>query len=111
MYRLDHVTKVFEGAQKVVALDDVSLSIRRGEIYGIIGMSGAGKSTLVRTLNRLEDVTFGKVYFEGRDLTGLKGKELRKARQTVGMIFQGFNLLSQRNVEKNIKAALKIADV
>ena len=111
IYRLDHVTKVFEGAQKVVALDDVSLSIRRGEIYGIIGMSGAGKSTLVRTLNRLEDVTFGKVYFEGRDLTGLKGKELRKARQTVGMIFQGFNLLSQRNVEKNIKAALKIADV
>ena len=111
LYQLDHVTKVFEGTNKVVALDDVSLSIRKGEIYGIIGMSGAGKSTLVRTLNRLEEVSEGHVYFENRDLKELSKKELRELRQTVGMIFQGFNLLNQRTVDKNIRVALKIAGV
>ena len=111
IYKLDHVTKVYEGIPRVVALDDISLTINRGDIYGIIGMSGAGKSTLVRTLNRLEEVTEGKVFFEGADLSELKGKELRKARQSAGMIFQGFNLLNQKTVEKNIAVALKIAGV
>ncbi len=111
LYELSHVTKVYGGEPPVKALDDVSLSIRRGEIYGIIGMSGAGKSTLVRTLNRLEDVTDGQVVFEGRNLKDLSEKELRKARQNVGMIFQGFNLLSQKTVDKNIRVALKIAGI
>jgi D-methionine transport system ATP-binding protein len=111
IFRLENVTKVFEGENKVVALDNVSLDINRGDIYGIIGMSGAGKSTLVRTLNRLEDVSEGSVLFEGRDLKSLNKSELRNVRQGIGMIFQGFNLLNQRTVEKNIKAALKIANV
>ena len=111
IYRLDHVTKIYEGTPQVVALDDVSIEINRGEIYGIIGMSGAGKSTLVRTLNRLEEVSSGSVSFEGKDLSGLKNSELRKVRQNVGMIFQGFNLLMQKTVDNNIRAALKIAGI
>ncbi|MCR4938366.1 MAG: ATP-binding cassette domain-containing protein [Lachnospiraceae bacterium] len=111
IYRLEHVSKVYGGSNKVAALDDVSLNINRGDIYGIIGMSGAGKSTLVRTLNRLEDVTEGKVYFEERDLKELSAKELRKARQSAGMIFQGFNLLNRKTVGDNIRIALKIAGI
>lgn len=111
IFKLENVTKVFEGENKVVALDNVNLHINRGDIYGIIGMSGAGKSTLVRTLNRLEDVSGGTVFFEGRDLKSLNKSELRHVRQGIGMIFQGFNLLNQKTVEKNIKAALKIAGV
>ena len=111
IYELDHVKKVFRGNPPVVALDDVGLKIRKGEIYGIIGMSGAGKSTLIRTLNRLEPVSEGAVRFEGRDLSSLSKKELRNVRRNVGMIFQGFNLLNQRTVDKNIRVALKIAGV
>ena len=86
----------------VEALQDIDLSIQAGDIYGIIGMSGAGKSTLVRCLNFLERPTSGTVEIEGRDLSTLSDKELRAKRAEIGMIFQHFNLLMQKNVVDNI---------
>lgn len=110
IFELEHVSKVFQGKSGAVkALDDISLNIKEGEIFGIIGMSGAGKSTLVRTLNRLEDVTEGSVFFDGQKLGDLKQKELRHARQQIAMIFQHFNLLSQRTVIQNVMMPMKIA--
>lgn len=112
IFRLDHVTKIFGKKENAVkAVDDVSLEIEKGEIFGMIGMSGAGKSTLVRTLNGLESVTSGKVFFEGKDLTELKKKELLKIRQSIGMIFQHFNLLGQRNAVLNVELPMKIAGI
>lgn len=110
VFRLEHVSKVFsDGKNEVKALDDINLEIEKGDIFGIIGMSGAGKSTLVRTLNRLEDVSDGAVYFNGKDLKTLPAADLRKERQSIGMIFQGFNLLMQKSVIKNVMMALKVA--
>ena len=86
----------------VEALQDISLSIQAGDIYGIIGMSGAGKSTLVRCLNFLERPTTGTVEIEGRDLSKMSNKELRAQRSEIAMIFQHFNLLMQKNVIDNI---------
>lgn len=86
----------------VEALQNIDLSIQAGDIYGIIGMSGAGKSTLVRCLNFLERPTSGTVEIEGRDLSTLSEKELRAKRAEIGMIFQHFNLLMQKNVRDNI---------
>lgn len=93
----------------VIALDDINLDIHRGEIFGIIGLSGAGKSTLVRCINMLEIPTSGEVLFEGENLAAMSEKEQRKARQSMGMIFQQFNLLAQRNVLKNICFPMEIA--
>ncbi len=95
----------------ISALKDINLSIEQGDIFGIIGLSGAGKSTLVRCINFLETPTEGKVYFEGRELGNLSKKELLKIRQSIGMIFQNFNLLEQRNALKNICFPLEIAGV
>lgn len=95
----------------VVALDDINLDIHRGEIFGIIGLSGAGKSTLVRCINMLEVPTSGEVIFEGENLAALSEDGQRKARQSMGMIFQQFNLLAQRNVLKNICFPMEIAGV
>ncbi len=92
----------------VVALSDINLDINQGEIFGIIGLSGAGKSTLVRCINLLELPTSGEVIFEGEDLAALRDSEKRKARQSMGMIFQQFNLLAQRNVLKNVCFPLEI---
>lgn len=104
-----NLTKKFEvEGNTVVALDDVSLSIEKGDIYGIIGMSGAGKSTLVRSINFLEKPTEGSVLIDGVNLSGLKEKELRKMRSGIGMIFQGFNLLEQRNVLGNVCFPLEL---
>ncbi|MDD7403552.1 MAG: ATP-binding cassette domain-containing protein [Butyribacter sp.] len=112
VFRLEHISKVFQGkGTSVKAVDDVSFSIGKGEIFGIIGMSGAGKSTLVRTLNRLEKVTEGTVYFEGQNLNKLSAKELQKVRQSIGMIFQGFNLLMQKTVIANVMLPMKIAGI
>ncbi|MCB6992222.1 ATP-binding cassette domain-containing protein [bacterium 210820-DFI.6.37] len=112
IFRLEHVSKVFENKNgRVTAVDDVSLSIREGEIFGIIGMSGAGKSTLVRTLNRLEEVTKGKVIFDGRVLGELPDKELRQVRRSIAMIFQSFNLLMQKTVLENVMLPMKIAKI
>lgn len=110
--RVEDLNKTFTGKNgTIVALDGVNLSIRRGEIFGIIGLSGAGKSTLVRCINFLERPTSGRVIFEGRDLSKLKPRELLLARQSMGMIFQSFNLLSQRNALQNICFPMEIAGV
>lgn len=112
IFRLEHVSKVFRDKNSEVrAVDDVSLSVKEGEIFGIIGMSGAGKSTLVRTLNRLEEVTEGTVTFDGQVLGELSARELRSVRQSMAMIFQGFNLLMQKNVLTNVMLPMKIAKV
>ena len=105
-----HLTKKFEAdGHTLTALDDVNLKIGSGEIYGIIGMSGAGKSTLVRSINFLEKPTEGQVLIEGVDLADLSERELRKKRSEIGMIFQGFNLLEQKNVISNVCFPLEIA--
>ena len=109
VYELKNVYKVYKNdGKEFTALKDVSLTIKEGEIFGIIGMSGAGKSTLVRTLNRLEEVTSGTVEFYGKDLAALKPKALREVRHSISMIFQGFNLINQRTVIQNVEQSLKI---
>ena len=102
---------VKEYGNGVRALDQIDLEIGRGDIFGIIGMSGAGKSTLVRCLNNLEKPTEGTVEIQGRDLSKMKGRTLRKERQKISMIFQHFNLLMQKNVLDNICFPLEIAGV
>ena len=109
MIKIEHLTKTFPGANAVTALADVSLSVDAGEIYGIIGLSGAGKSTLVRCMNLLERPTSGSVRVNGAELTKLPERELRKARQSIGMIFQGFNLLMQRTAIDNVCFPLELA--
>lgn len=109
---IKHLTKTYDVKGHIVtALNDVSLSIEAGEVYGIIGMSGAGKSTLVRSINYLEKPTEGQILIEGVDLASLSDKELRKKRSDIGMIFQGFNLLEQKNVIDNICFPLEIAGI
>ena len=109
VYELNNVYKTYKNdGKEFTALKGVSLDVKEGEIFGIIGMSGAGKSTLVRTLNRLEEVTEGTVSFYGKDLAALKPKELREVRHSISMIFQGFNLLNQRTVIQNVEQSLKI---
>ena len=105
-----NLSKTFTGKNgDVQALTDISLEIMPGEIFGIIGSSGAGKSTLVRTINLLEKPTKGTVLVDGKDLLSLSEKELRLARQQIGMIFQQFNLLMQRTALGNVLFPLEIA--
>lgn len=108
MIALQHVKKVYEGSQRVEALKDINLNVKKGEIFGIIGQSGAGKSTLVRCINLLERPTSGKVIVDGVDLMDLSNTELREARKNIGMIFQHFNLLSSRTVYENIAFPLEL---
>ena len=108
--RMDGLGKAFTGSQGTVrALEDISLEIMPGEIFGIIGLSGAGKSTLVRCMNYLEVPTEGEVYYDGKPLSEMQDAELRKVRQSMGMIFQQFNLLAQRTVLGNICFPMEIA--
>ncbi|MBN7774469.1 methionine ABC transporter ATP-binding protein [Clostridium aminobutyricum] len=108
MIVLENISKTFDTEkQTVYAVNNVSLTIQQGEIYGIIGFSGAGKSTLVRCINLLEVPTSGKVFVNDTELTGLSEKELRKARKKIGMIFQQFNLFASRTVFQNIAYPLK----
>ena len=110
--QLEGMGKEFQTSNgPIKALDDINLTIYQGEIFGIIGLSGAGKSTLVRCINYLEVPTSGKVLFENKSLAAMSPKEQRKARQSMGMIFQQFNLLSQRNVLQNVCFPLEIAKV
>jgi len=104
--RLVRVNRRFGNTQ---ALKDVSLTVKRGEIVGIIGRSGAGKSTLIRCLNGLERPDDGTIEIEGSPITGLNEKELQSVRSRVGMVFQHFNLLSAKTVEQNVALPLKIA--
>lgn len=107
MIRVEQLSKRYgEGAP---VLDQVSLSIPDGSIYGIVGRSGAGKSTLLRCLNLLERPTAGRVLLDGQDLTALSDRDLRRQRQRIGMIFQGFNLLHSRTVFDNVAVPLEIA--
>lgn len=108
MIELKHITKVYGNFK---ALDDVSLTIKDGEIYGIVGQSGAGKSTLVRCINMLEPPTTGEVLINGKDMMKLSKAELRSERKGIGMIFQHFNLLSSRTVAGNIAFPLELANV
>lgn len=109
MIEIQHLTKTFTTAGGTTeALKDVSLTIPDGEIYGIIGMSGAGKSTLVRCINMLERPTEGQILIDGVDMGALSSKQLRDARRNITMIFQGFNLLMQRNCLKNICFPLEL---
>ena len=98
-----------QGGASVTALDGIDLTIEKGEIYGIIGLSGAGKSTLVRCMNLLETPTEGSVRVNGQEITALSSAQLRKARQSISMIFQGFNLLMQRNALDNICFPLELS--
>lgn len=103
MITLTNISKSFEtSAGTVKALDNVSLTIDAGEVFGIIGESGAGKSTLVRCINLLEQPTSGSVVIDGRDVTSLRGSELRALRADIGMIFQRFSLFEQRTVLDNV---------
>lgn len=109
VFELQNVYKTYKNdGKEFTALKDVSLTVKEGEIFGIIGMSGAGKSTLVRTLNRLEEVSSGTVSFYGKDLASLKARELREVRHSISMIFQGFNLVNQRTVIQNVEQSLRI---
>ena len=99
------------GQEQVAALDGVSISVDKGEIFGIIGLSGAGKSTLVRCINLLEKPDAGKVLFHGQDLMTMKEKQLRAQRKKISMIFQSFNLLDQRTSLDNICFPLELAGV
>ena len=110
--QIQHLSKNFGGGpDEVRALTDISLDIRQGEIFGIIGLSGAGKSTLVRCMNLLERPTSGKVIVDGKDMTALSEKELRLQRRKMTMIFQSFNLLMQRTCLKNVCFPMEIAGV
>lgn len=110
--RLEGVSKTFgSGENAVHALQDIDLSIREGEIFGIIGLSGAGKSTLVRCINLLEKPTSGKVFVSGRELTSLPEHQLRAARRNIGMIFQGFHLLMQKSILDNVCFPLELAGI
>ena len=112
MIELKHLSKTYRTQEKeIVALEDINLTINDGEIFGIIGLSGAGKSTLVRCINLLEEPTDGQIVIDGKSVTELSRKELLKLRQSIGMIFQGFNLLAQRSVLRNVCYPLEIAGV
>ncbi|RHW42669.1 methionine ABC transporter ATP-binding protein [Neobacillus notoginsengisoli] len=112
MISIKNVRKSFQTKQgTLTAVDNVNLEINEGEIFGVIGYSGAGKSTLIRMLNKLESPTEGSITIAGREISKIKGAELRKARQEISMIFQHFNLLWSRTVRENIAFPLEIAGV
>ncbi len=109
MIEINHLTKIYKTtSHEVLALDDVSLKVNKGEIFGIIGLSGAGKSTLIRCINMLEKPSQGSIMVDGQDITSLDKKDLSEARQKIGMIFQQFNLLSSRTVFDNVLFPLEI---
>lgn len=106
MIEVHHITKRY-GA--FIAIDDVTLTIPKGAIYGIIGASGAGKSTLLRMMNLLERPDSGSVQIGDQELTSLSGSALRSARKSIGMIFQHFHLVANKTVFHNVKVALELA--
>ena len=103
MIKFEHVDKVYSNGVK--ALDDVNLEIEQGEFVAVIGLSGAGKSTLIRTVNKMIDITGGKITVNDVDVSTLKGKELRKFRRKIGMVFQSFNLVNRTSVLNNVLSA------
>lgn len=112
MIQINDLVKVYKTKKdQVVGVDHVSLSIKKGEIFGIVGYSGAGKSSLLRCLNLLEKPTSGEVIIDNISLTKLNQKQLRAARLKIGMIFQHFYLVSSKTVYENIAFALKAANL
>lgn len=112
MIRLENVSKTFRVKRKEVhALQDVSLHVKKGEIFGVIGYSGAGKSTLVRCVNLLEKPTNGRIFVADHELTAMSHHELNKARRKIGMIFQGFNLLKTATVRENVALPLRLSGI
>jgi len=112
LIRIENLSKIFGNpVNGVVALDNVSLTIEKGQIFGIIGLSGAGKSTLIRCINMLEKPDTGRIFIGSKEITALSGSQLRKERSKIGMIFQHFNLLSSRTVAENVAFPLEIAGV
>ena len=110
MIQIENLTKTYTTKHGIVTgVDQVSLNIGKGEIFGIVGYSGAGKSSLIRCINLLERPSAGSVKVDGKDLTKLTGEQLRKARLKIGMIFQHFYLISQKTVYDNIAFALRAA--
>lgn len=110
MIDFQHVSVMFsQKGKNVNAVKNVSLEIKQGEIFGIVGTSGAGKSTLLRTINLLQRPTQGKILLKGVDITNFKGEALRKIRLEIGMIFQQFNLINTKTVFENVAFALKVA--
>lgn len=110
MIQIQNVSKIYQTKDRIVkGVDNVSLEINKGEIFGIVGYSGAGKSSLIRCLNLLEKPTEGTILIDGVNLTKLRGKSLRQARLKIGMIFQHFYLISQKTVYENIAFALRAA--
>ncbi|WP_249871507.1 methionine ABC transporter ATP-binding protein [Oceanobacillus saliphilus] len=109
MIKLENISKVYPSKNgDVLAVNNVNLHVKKGEIHGVIGYSGAGKSTLIRLVNLLEKPTSGKVYINGTEMTSLPQEKLRKTRQKIGMIFQHFNLLKTATVYENIAIPLKL---
>lgn len=109
LIRIENLTKIFgDSAQQTIALQDVNLNIEQGDIFGIIGMSGAGKSTLLRCLCMLEKPTRGEIYLEGSPFSGLNFSQRREVSRQMGVVFQGYNLLMQKNVRENIAFPLKL---
>lgn len=110
MIEIKHLTKIFTGKhQEVTALQDVNLSIEKGDIFGIIGMSGAGKSTLLRCLSLLEKPTSGTILLDGVDTSRLSGRKLIETRRKMGVVFQGYNLLMQQTVYENVAFPLTLS--
>lgn len=112
MIKFQHIKKSFpQNGKEVLALNDISLDIPRGEIFGLIGHSGAGKSTLVRLINALELPTSGNVFINGQDLTQASPQAVRQQKKKIGMIFQHFNLLENRTVAENVALPLRLDGV
>ncbi|ERI10262.1 methionine ABC transporter ATP-binding protein [Aneurinibacillus aneurinilyticus] len=112
MIKVQNVSKNYKTPSGTFqAVSPASLHVEEGDVYGIIGFSGAGKSTLLRLVNLLEKPDAGEVYVGGQELTGLSKKELRRARQSIGMIFQHFNLLNNRTVSENVAFPLEVASI
>ena len=107
----DISVKFTQKDREVVAVDNVSLKVDKGDIYGIVGYSGAGKSTLVRVINLLQKPTQGDVSIEGKNLVELSNRDLREERKKIGMIFQHFNLLSEKTVFNNVAFALQHSQI
>ena len=108
MIKFEHVDKVYGNGVK--ALQDVNLKIEQGEFVAVIGLSGAGKSTLIRAVNKMIDINSGSITVNGVDVSKLKGKELRKFRRKIGMVFQSFNLVNRTTVLNNVLSA-KVPDM
>ncbi len=110
MIQIIDLCKTFEEVTPpVTALKNINLRVNRGDIFGVIGMSGAGKSTLLRCLSMLEEPTSGDILLNGRNTAHLKGRELIEARRSMGVVFQGYNMLMQKNVYENVAFPLTLS--